>query len=111
MAVHKKGDKKILKNYRPVSLLAVAGMILEKVVALQIEEFFESNGLLGRFQFAFRRKKSTISEPFQMGSLPTQADLYDFFKKLANGNENSYLRTTYSHLNLHCIVSQDPNRY
>ena len=62
IAVHKKGDKKILKNYRPVSLLAVAGMILEKVVALQIEEFFENNGLLGSFQFAFRRNKGTISE-------------------------------------------------
>ena len=60
--VHKKGDKKILKNYRPVSLLAVAGMILEKIVALQIEEFFENNGLLGSFQFAFRRNKGTISE-------------------------------------------------
>ena len=46
IALFKKGDKKTLKNYRPVSLLAVAGMILEKVVALQIEEFFESNDLL-----------------------------------------------------------------
>jgi len=62
IAVHKKGDKKILKNYRPVSMLAVFGMILEKVVALQIEEFFESNGLLGKFQFGFRKYKSTISE-------------------------------------------------
>ena len=62
IAVHKKGDKKLLKNYRPVSLLAVAGMILEKIVALQIEEFFENNGLLGSFQFAFRRNKGTISE-------------------------------------------------
>ena len=62
IALHKKGDKKTLKNYRPVSLLAVAGMVLEKVVALQIEEFFESNGLLGKFQFGFRRNKSTISE-------------------------------------------------
>ena len=53
IALHKKGDKKILKNYTPVSMLAVAGMVLEKVVALQIEEFFESNGLLGRFQFGF----------------------------------------------------------
>ena len=32
-------------NYRPVALLAVAGMILEKVVALQIEEYFEKNNL------------------------------------------------------------------
>ena len=62
IAIHKKGDKKILKNYRPVSMLAVFGMILEKVVALQIEEFFESNGLLGKFQFGFRKYKSTISE-------------------------------------------------
>ena len=37
-------------------------MILEKVVANQIEEFFENNDLLGSFQFGFRRKKSTISE-------------------------------------------------
>ena len=62
IVLHKKGDKKILKNYRPVSMLVVFGMILEKVVALQIEEFFESNGLLGNFQFGFRKYKSTISE-------------------------------------------------
>ena len=43
-------------------LLAVAGMILEKVVALQIEENFEENNLLGKFQFGFRKYKSTISE-------------------------------------------------
>ena len=62
IALHKKGDKKTLKNYRPVSLLAVTGMILEKVVALQIEEYFEKNNLLGTFQFGFRRNRSTISE-------------------------------------------------
>ena len=37
-------------------------MILERVVALQIEEFFENNGFFGKFQFGFRNKKSTISE-------------------------------------------------
>jgi hypothetical protein len=37
-------------------------MILEKVVALQIDEFFEKNNLLGKFQFGFRRNNSTISE-------------------------------------------------
>ena len=50
------------KNYRPVSLSCVAGMILERVVANQIENFFESNNLFGTFQFDFRNKKSTISE-------------------------------------------------
>ena len=64
--LHKKGDKKLLKNYRPVSLLPVAGMILEKVEALQIEEFFEKNGLLGSFQFGFRKNKSTVTELLTM---------------------------------------------
>ena len=64
--LHKKGDKKLLKNYRPVSLLPVAGMVLEKVVALQIEEFFEKNGLLGSFQFGFRKNKSTVTELLTM---------------------------------------------
>ena len=58
----KKGNRRTTKNYRPVALLSVAGMILEKVVAMQIEEFFESNDLFGSFQFGFRRGKSTVSE-------------------------------------------------
>ena len=60
--LHKKGDKRLLKNFRPVSLLPVSGMILEKVVAMQIEEHFEKNGLLGSFQFGFRKNKSTTLE-------------------------------------------------
>ena len=60
--LHKKGDKNFLKNYRPVALLPVSGMILEKIVAIQIENFFEEKQLLGSFQFGFRVKKSTISE-------------------------------------------------
>ena len=59
--MHKKGDKKSVRNYRPVSLLCFAGMILERVVALQIEDYFEKNNLFGKFQFGFRRGKSTIS--------------------------------------------------
>ena len=62
LPLHKKGDESILGNYRPVALLSVAGMILEKVVALQIEDYFERNNLLGKFQFGFRKNKSTISE-------------------------------------------------
>ena len=42
----KKGNRKLLKNYRPVSLLSVSGMVLEKIIADQIEHFFEKNSLL-----------------------------------------------------------------
>ena len=60
--LHKKNSPKLLDNYRPVSLLPVSGMILERIVAQQIEHHFESNGLLGSFQYGFRKGKSTISE-------------------------------------------------
>ena len=62
----KKGNRKELKNYRPVSLLSVSGMILEKIVADQVEEFFESNNLFGSYQCGFRKRKSTVSELLQL---------------------------------------------
>ena len=58
----KKDLHEFMKNHRPVSLLSVAGMVLERVVAIQIEEFFEKNKLFGPFQFGFRKNKNTISE-------------------------------------------------
>ena len=74
--LHKKGSKLDMNNYRPLSLLCVAGMVLERVVAIQIEEYFESNGLLGTFQFGFRKNKSSISE------------LLTLFDSLLEGKEN-----------------------
>ena len=76
IALFKKGSRYDMKNYRPLSLLCVAGMILEKVIAIQIEEYFESNNLLGPFQFGFRKYKSTISE------------LLTLFDSLLEGKEN-----------------------
>ena len=62
----KKGNRKLLQNYRPVSLLSVSGMVLEKVIADQIEAFFEKNRLLGSYQFGFRKGKSIVSELLQL---------------------------------------------
>ena len=76
IALFKKGSRYDMKNYRPLSLLCVAGMILEKVIAIQIEEYFESNNLLGPFQFGFRKYKSSISE------------LLTLFDSLLEGKEN-----------------------
>ena len=60
--VYKKGDIQALKNYRPVSLLSVPGMVCERVIAIQAEQHFEDNKILQEFQFGFRRFKSTISD-------------------------------------------------
>ena len=58
----KKGDRTLAKNYRPVSLLSVSGMVLERITAIQIDKYFEDNNLFGDFQFGFRQNKSTVSE-------------------------------------------------
>ena len=60
--IYKKGDRKLLKNYRPVSLISVPGIVLERCVGIQMESHFEENKLLQEFQFGFRQNKSCISE-------------------------------------------------
>ena len=40
---HKKGDKKILKNCRPTSLLAIARKIFERILYNNMFEFFTKN--------------------------------------------------------------------
>ena len=44
--VHKKGNKQIVDNYRPVSLLPIIGKIFEKLLFNSITEFMEENNLL-----------------------------------------------------------------
>ena len=51
-----------MKNYRPVSLISVPGMVLERVMGIQMEEYVEKNEILQDFQFGFRKGKSCISE-------------------------------------------------
>ena len=38
--IHKKGEKQILKNYRPISLLPITGKILERLLYNTMFEFF-----------------------------------------------------------------------
>ena len=38
--VHKKGDKQVLRNYRPVSLLPICGKIFECLIYNNLFEFF-----------------------------------------------------------------------
>ena len=41
--VHKKGDKKALRDYRPVSLLPICGEIFERLIYKCLYEFFINN--------------------------------------------------------------------
>ena len=44
--VYKRGDKQIIDNYRPISLLPICGKIFEKILFNSIYKFLEENNLL-----------------------------------------------------------------
>ena len=55
VCIHKGGPRKYCTNYRPISILPVIAKIIEKVVSLQLENYFESNNLFTCRQFGFRK--------------------------------------------------------
>ena len=59
--VLKNGDRELLKNYRPVSCLAAASKLLEKIVCAQVSEFFEVKNLIPNNQHGFRSNRSTMT--------------------------------------------------
>ena len=44
--IYKKGDKSVMSNYRPISILPVISLIFERHVNLQFKAFLENNMLL-----------------------------------------------------------------
>ena len=60
--IHKKGDKQILQNYRPVSLLPICGKILERLMFNEMFEFFIENKLVSYSQSGFKLGDSCINQ-------------------------------------------------
>jgi len=48
-----------MSNYRPVSNLSYISKVMERVVAIRLNEYLVANNLLPRFQSAYRRRHST----------------------------------------------------
>ena len=48
--VHKKGDKQIIKIYRPISLLPIADKIFERLLCYSMSELFIGNNLISKNQ-------------------------------------------------------------
>lgn len=57
--LHKKGDKKCLSNYRPISLLSTISKIFEKSVKTRLSAYLNKYNILSKSQFGFRENFST----------------------------------------------------
>jgi hypothetical protein len=57
--LHKKEATNILDNYRPISLLTALSKVFEKVVFIQVHNYFKVNLLFHRSQYGFRLNHST----------------------------------------------------
>lgn len=60
--VHKKDSKSQTSNYRPISLLSIAGKVLEKIVFKHVFNYFRDNFLLSIFQSGFTPGDSTVNQ-------------------------------------------------
>ena len=57
--VFKKGSKKMMQNYRPISVLKNLNKIFEKALYERISNFAEQNNLIPACQYGFTKNKST----------------------------------------------------
>ena len=75
----KKGDKQNLKNYRPISLLPLAGKIFERILYDSMYEFFTENNSLFPNQSGFKPGDSCINQLLSI--------THDIYKSFDNGLE------------------------
>ena len=57
--IFKKGDKSILSNYRPISVLPCFSKILERIMYNRLYAYLAENNILFNKQFGFRAGHST----------------------------------------------------
>ena len=60
--VHKKNNKQLIENYRPISLLPVCGKILERLIYNKMYEFFSENELISHKQSEFKLWDSCFNQ-------------------------------------------------
>jgi len=71
--IFKKGDKTLVTNYRPISLLSVVGKVLERVTFKHVHNHLQENKLISKFQSGFTPGDSTVYQLAELYHLFTQA--------------------------------------
>ena len=64
-------DPKITSSYRPISLTACLGKLMEKIVADRLTYVLENRGLLADSQAGFRQNRCTTDQVLRMTQLAT----------------------------------------
>lgn len=75
--VYKSEDKKLVSNYRPISILPVFSKILERLIYNRLIHFLEQNNILSDNQYGFRKKISSSMA------------LIDLIEKISSSMENN----------------------
>ena len=60
--IFKKGDKQLINNYRPISLLPICGKILVKLIFNQLYSYLHTNNLITKNQSGFRPGDSATNQ-------------------------------------------------
>ena len=60
--VHKKNDKQIISNYRPISLLPVLAKVFERIIFKNLYNYLISNSLITKNQSGFRPGDSCTNQ-------------------------------------------------
>ena len=60
--IFKKGDKQLIQNYRPISLLPICGKIVETIVFNNLYKHLTTHHLISKNQFGFRPGDSTTNQ-------------------------------------------------
>ena len=79
LPIHKKGDKGIPSNYRPVSLLCTPSKIFERIIFKYVYNYFQTNFLITVWQSGFRPQNSTVSQLVEL--------YHKFCKSVSEGKE------------------------
>jgi hypothetical protein len=58
--VFKSGDRRLIENYRPISLLYVFSKVFEKILHNRLTSFLNINNIISPCQFGFRKSHSTV---------------------------------------------------
>ena len=73
--IYKKSDNTIFSNYRPISLLPSISKIFEKIILEQITTYLDTNNLIHKHQYGFRKNHSTELLPPNRVCLNTNYEL------------------------------------